>query len=241
MHQQIKNNSSHFYWKDEAKVLLRLIIMFLFITLLTQMLVAQADTSLRVTLPKSGKLINGKPKGTGWINLLTSRSDWNFEDSFWKLEDGVLYGNIGKEKEHHYGYTNATYTDFELNVMIKVVGDADANSGVCARIQPTSYDDAPGYQFDMGKGYWASLWEERRGNMIQKFPQDLAEKIVRKNDWNHYYIKCQGHHIQAWFNGVKTIDIVHTEGFLEGKIGFQLCHLHEPTTVEVKSLYLRAL
>lgn len=44
-----------------------------------------------------------------------------------------------------------SYTDFELNVMIKMVGDEDANSGVCVRINPTSFDDAPGYQIDMGK------------------------------------------------------------------------------------------
>lgn len=58
---------------------------------------------------------------------------------------------------HHYSYTKKSYADFELNVMIKMVGVEDANSGVCIRINPTSWDGAPGYQVDMGKGYWASL------------------------------------------------------------------------------------
>lgn len=202
---------------------------------------AQPDTSLKNTLPKEGRLDQDKPIGKGWINLLASADDWNFEEAFWKLNDGVLQGAIGKEKEHHYSYTKKSYGDFELNVMIRMVGDDDANSGVCIRINPTSWDDAPGYQVDMGKGYWASLWEERRGNMVQKYPDSLAAQIVKNNDWNHYYIVAKGHHIQAWLNGVKTIDVVHDAGFTEGRIGFQLCHLHNPTKVDIKTLYIREL
>ena len=202
---------------------------------------AQQDTTLQTTLPESGKLVHEKPVGKGWTDLLTSKDDWNFESNFWQLSNSVLKGTIGNEKEHHYGYTKKSYGDFELNVLIKMVGDDNANSGVCVRINPASYDDAPGYQVDMGKGYWGSLWEERRGNMVQKYPESLADKIVKKNDWNHYYIIAKGHHIQAWLNGVKTIDIVHETGFTEGNIGFQLCHMHNPTVVEIKTLYIRPI
>ena len=202
---------------------------------------ARQDTTLRTTLPKSGKLVHDKPVGKGWVNLLASADDWNYEPDFWQLNNNVFRGTIGKEKDHHYSYTKKSYGDFELNVLIRMVGDDNANSGVCIRINPTSWDDAPGYQVDMGKGYWGSLWEERRGNMVQAFPELLAEKIVRKNDWNHYFIIAKGHHIQAWLNGVKTIDTVHNKGFAEGNIGFQLCHMHNPTVVEIKSLYVRPM
>ena len=202
---------------------------------------AQSPVSLKNTLPKSGKMVNDKPVGKGWINLLASADDWNFEPTYWKLDNNLFHGELGKEPQHHYSYTKKSYDDFELNVMIKMVGDENINSGVCIRINPTSYDDAPGYQIDMGKGYWGSLWEERRGNMVQKFPDSLVSKVVKFNDWNHYYIIAKGHHIQAWLNGVKTIDIVHDAGFSSGKIGFQLCHQHEHTVVEVKSLYIREL
>jgi hypothetical protein len=202
---------------------------------------AQQDFNLKNTLPSSGKLVADKPTGKGWVDLLSSAGDWNFENQFWQLNNHMLHGVIGKEKDHHYSYTKKSYTDFELNVLIKMVGDEDANSGVCVRINPTSWDDAPGYQIDMGKGYWGSLWEERRGNMVQKYPDSLVAKIVKRNDWNHYYIIARGHHIEAWLNGVKTIDIIHDTGFLDGKIGFQLCHLHNPTTVDIKSLYIREI
>ena len=202
---------------------------------------AQQDTTLKNTLPAAGKMVDDKPTGKGWINLLTSANSWNFENNFWRLTNNTLHGEIGKEKDHHYSHTKKSYGDFELNVLIKMVGDEDANSGVCIRINPTSWDDAPGYQVDMGKGYWGSLWEERRAGMVQKFPDSLASKIVKKNDWNHYFIIAKGHHIQAWLNGVKTIDIVHDAGFSSGAIGFQLCHLHNPTVVDIKSLYIREI
>lgn len=204
--------------------------------------VAQVDTLvLKKTLPKAGKMHNNKPSGKGWVNLLRSSADWNFENAYWHFTDSSFHGEMGKEKEHHYSYTKKTYKDFELNVLIRMVGDSNANSGVCIRINPTNYDNAPGYQVDMGKGYWGSLWEERRANMVQKYPDALVNKLVHQNGWNHYYIIAKGHHIQAWLNGVKTIDIIHEAGFLEGNIGFQLCHYHSQTAVDVKSLFIREL
>jgi Domain of Unknown Function (DUF1080). len=107
---------------------------------------------------------------------------------------------------------------------------------VFVSIQQT-YDNAPGYQVDMGKGYWGSLWEERRASMVQKYPDAMVKKLVHQNGWNHYYIIAKGHHIQAWLNGVKTIDIIHDAGFLEGNIGFQLCHYHSHTAVDVNFIY----
>ena len=114
-------------------------------------------------------------------------------------------------------------------------------SGVCIRLHPTDADNAPGYQVDMGEGYWGSLWEERRAGMVQLFPQDLVAKLVHDGGWNHYYVIAKGHHIQAWLNGVKTIDAVHEAGFADGNIGFQLCHGDKHTTIDVKTLYIREM
>ena len=67
------------------------------------------------------------------------------------------------------------------------------------------------------------------------------KKLVIDGGWNHYYVIAKGHHIQAWLNGVKTIDIVHDAGFADGNIGFQLCHGDKHTTVDVKTLYIREM
>ena len=120
---------------------------------------------------------------------------------------------------------------------VKLVGN---NSGICIRLAPTSFDNVPGYQIDMGEGYWGALWEERGRGMVSPFPKEEAAKLVRQNDWNHYYIRAEGHHIQAWLNGVKTIDIIDEKGRLTGSIGFQLCHGEKKMTdVSFKNVYIR--
>ena len=197
-------------------------------------------TALRYTLPKNGRLVDDKPVGKGWANMLASLDDWNADKSYWQLDSGVLHGDYNGGQYHNYAYTKTLYKNFELNVMIRMTG-REANSGVCIRINPTNADNAPGYQVDMGPGYWGCLWEERRAGMVQKYPATLADKLVKANDWNHYYIIAKDHHIQAWLNGIKTIDTVHEAGFSEGSIGFQLCHGDKHTTIDVKALYIRPL
>jgi hypothetical protein len=199
-----------------------------------------ATDRLVVTLPSEGRLVNDKPIGKNWENMIESLKDWNADPQYWNLEHGVLRGDYDGGKLHNYSWTKTTYKDFELNVLIKMTG-RDPNSGVCIRLHPTSVDDAPGYQVDMGRGYWGSLWEERRAGMVQLFPQDLVPKLVHEGDWNHYYVIAKGHHIQAWLNGVKTIDMVHETGFSDGNIGFQLDHGDRHTTIEVKALYIRVM
>jgi len=198
------------------------------------------DPSLKISLPRAGRLFDDKPVGKGWQDLIASLDNWNLEKQNWSFDKGILHGDYHGGKFHSYGYTKTKYKDFELNAVVRMSGN-EANSGVCIRINPTDFDNAPGYQVDMGPGYWGCLWEERRESMVQKYPTELADRLVKQNDWNHYYIIAQDHHIQAWLNGVKTIDTVHVNGFLEGSIGLQLCHGDKHTILDVKTLSLREL
>jgi hypothetical protein len=203
--------------------------------------VAPRDTvDLKVTLPKSGQMVDNKPIGKNWQNLLASLQDWNADPQYWKLQNGVLHGDYSGGKLHNYAWTKKSYKDFEINAMVKLDGH-EPNSGICVRIHPTDADNVPGYQIDMGEGYWGSLWEERRKGMVQAYPPKAAAKLVKNKDWNHYYVIAKGHHIQAWLNGVKTIDIVHNEGFEDGAIGLQLCHGDKRTVLDVAALYVREL
>lgn len=197
-------------------------------------------TSFIMTLPKEGRLNNDKPIGKGWKNLLLSADGWVAEKPYWHWDIGILHGDYNGGQYHNYAYTKAAYKNFEMNVIIRMSG-REANSGVCIRIHPANTDSVPGYQVDMGSGYWGCLWEEKRAGMVQLYPKAMADKLVKANDWNHYYIVAKNHHIQAWLNGVKTIDTVHVAGFSDGRIGFQLCHGDKHTTVDVKILYIREL
>jgi hypothetical protein len=196
--------------------------------------------SLKKTLPKEGQLENGKAVGPGWVSLLNNLDAWNTDSKYWTLKDGVLYGKYEGGKPHQHMWTKKKYKDFEMHAVFKMTGK-NTNSGVCARLNPKNADYAPGYQFDMGDGYWGCLWEDRRDRMVHKFPKELAQKLVNFDDWNHYYAIVKGHHIQAWLNGVKTIDVVHKKGFLEGSFGFQLAHGKRHTELTVKTFLLKEL
>lgn len=185
-----------------------------------------AATCLRAQEPTVAKPNDSvlKPVGDGWRPIFngTNFDGWAAEPEYWQMDEGgVMHGHTPGTAQHHYAYTTNDYTDFELHADVKLIGN---NSGICIRIAPTSFDNVPGYQVDMGDGYWGCLWDERGRGMVVKYPKEDADKMVRKDDWNHYYIRAQGHHIQAWLNGVKTIDIVDEKGRLSGPIGFQLCH-----------------
>lgn len=140
--------------------------------------------------------------------------------------------------EHHYAYTQAEYGDFEPHADVKLVG---YNSGLCIRIAPTSFDNVPGYQVDMGDGYWGCLWDERGQGMVAKFAEEDAAKLVRPNDWNHFHVHAKGHHIQIWLDGTLTVDTVDEEGRLAGPIGFQLCHGEKGTDASFKNVLIRPL
>jgi hypothetical protein len=201
---------------------------------------ARSTTELKNTLLAAGRLTDDKPKGNGWVNLIASLDDWSASKPYWILENGVLHGDYNGGQYHNFAYTKTSYSNFELNAVVRMSG-REANSGVCIRIKPVDSDNVPGYQVDMGPGFWGCLWEEKRAGMVQQYPKKLADQLVKANDWNHYYIIAKDHHIMAWLNGVKTIDTVHAAGFSEGSIGFQLCHGDKHTTVDVKSLYIRTL
>lgn len=164
-----------------------------------------------------------QPLGNGWTPIFngTNLDDWNAEPEYWKMEGGVLHGHTPGTQNHHYAYTKTNYTDFELHADVKLIGN---NSGICIRIAPKNFDNVPGYQVDMGDGYWGCLWEEHGRGKVVDYPAAEAAKLLHKEDWNHYYIRAAGHHIEAWLNGVKTIDVVDDKGLLTGPLGFQLCH-----------------
>ncbi len=192
--------------------------------------------------PEGAKLDKqGRPAGRSWTALLNGKdlAGFKYQPEFWKAEGGVLVGSTPGGKEHHYLYTERTdYGDFELHADVKLVGN---NSGICIRIAPTSFDDVPGYQVDMGDGYWGSLWDERGRGMIAKYPKDKVDEVLHVDDWNHYYVRAVGHHIETWLNGVKTVDVFDEPGRLTGPIGFQLCHGDKPTAASFRNLYVRAV
>ncbi len=221
------------------------------LVLVGTMAMAQIDPS--ITDPKSvpdidngqlgagreGMLKDGKPVTKGWKSLIDGKTldGWHAEKGYWEVKDSAIVGDKhGDTPHHHYLLSEKDYSDFELHVDVKMVG---YNSGVCIRIAPESYDSVPGYQVDMGEGYWGCLWEEhKRGIKVFGIPKETADKILHKDDWNHYYVRAVGHHITIFFNGVKTADGVDDKGLLSGPLGFQLCHGGN-TIASFRNMYIK--
>lgn len=188
-----------------------------------------------------GVVVDGKPVEKGWVSLFNGKNlkGWIGEKGYWSVVDGAIVGDKkGETPHHHYLFSDKDYSDFELHIDVKMDG---YNSGVCARIQPKSFDDVPGYQIDMGEGYWGCLWDEHhRQTKIFDFPQASADAIVKKGDWNHYYVRMVGGHITIFLNGVKTAEGDDPGGFPSGPLGFQLCH-GANTVASFKNIYIKPL
>src|SRR5882724_7716582 len=73
-------------------------------------------------LPRAGRLVDNKPSGSGWKNLIASLDDWKLETQNWKLDNGILHGDYNGGKLHSYGYTKTLYKDFELNAVFRLTG-----------------------------------------------------------------------------------------------------------------------
>ena len=73
----------------------------------------------------------------------------------WKIEDGAIVGgSLDKVvPRNEFLRTKKTYTDFELKVTFKLVGDKEkANAGVQFRTQPIpNHHEVSGYQADVGQ------------------------------------------------------------------------------------------
>lgn len=188
-----------------------------------------------------GIVKNGRPMGKGWVSLFDGKKlqGWVYEPGYWQVKDGAIVGDKkGDTPHHHYMFSAKDYSDFELHIDVKMTG---YNSGVCARIHPASFDDVPGYQVDMGEGFWGCLWDEHhRQKKIFDYPADAANKILNKDGWNHYFVRMVGPHITLYLNGIKTAEGDDPEGFASGPLGFQLCHGGN-TIASFRNIYIKPL
>lgn len=178
------------------------------------------------------ELFNGRDL-TGWEGNL----------DLWSVRDGVIVGTSPGLKENHFLVTQAEYGDFELRFEVKLHAPQE-NSGVQFRSQrvPKS-TEMIGYQADIGKGVWGSLYDEsRRRKFVAQASADVESKLVKTGEWNEYVIRAVGKHVTLAINGVNTIDYLEADPEipLRGKIGLQV-HSGGPFQIEFRKLKLTPL
>lgn len=157
----------------------------------------------------------------------------------WRIEQGALVGgSLTKEVPNNdFLCTTRAYANFVLRLKFKLTGTSGfINAGVQFRSQRLTNPayEMTGYQADLGERYWASLYDESRRNKTLAAPDSaLVTKLLRKNDWNDYEIRCSGKRIVLLLNGKKTVDYTEADDSIpqSGIIGLQV---HGGGKVEVR-------
>ena len=158
----------------------------------------------------------------------TSFEGWEGNLKFFRIEDGaIVAGNLNTQiPRNEFLCTKQRFSDFELNLQVKVKGDG-ANAGIQFRSERIpNHHEVMGYQADVGKGWWAKLYDESRRKKILAAPTNKQEyeQHVKLWDWNDYRIRCEGRRVQLWINGYKTVDFTEYDDTIpgDGIIGLQI-------------------
>ena len=166
---------------------------------------ADEQTSVNAEGTKTS-LFNGRDL-QGWEQLGAAH---------WEVHDGLLVGQQGPNHAAGDLLTEASFDDFELEVVFRV--EWPANSGVWYRYQ--SADQA--FQADILEYTNPVAWTGTlycTGKMFIAINPDPA--LVRRDDWNTLLIRVRGDRHRVWLNGTKVAD-VRDDTSDHGRIGFQV-------------------
>ena len=182
-----------------------------------------------------------------FVSLFDGRTldGWEGNKDVFRVADGaIVAGSLEKGQPHNeFLCTREPYGDFELRLQFKVLGQG-ANAGVQIRSQRIpNHHEVSGFQADLGDGWWGSLYDESRRNKTLAKPDEAAlAKVLKRDDWNEYVIRCEGPRIQLWINGLPTVDYTETEKDIpqSGIIGLQI-HGGGPSEAWYKDIKLKKL
>ena len=170
-------------------------------------------------------MFNGKDL-TGWVTP---------EDkSLFTVENGEIVGRtIGKLKKNEFLATEKSYGDFVLKAKVKY---RNGNSGIQFRSKRSADGVVSGPQADVADGYWGLLYEERGRGILERYPEQKAKALVKKDDWNEFVITAKGQHVTIDFNGTRIIDRNDPKFDKEGIIALQIHAGFPKMRVEFKDI-----
>lgn len=165
-------------------------------------------------------------------------SGWSAEDmSYWSVQNGGIVGTKGDQKipGNQFLWYDKKVKDFKLTLQVKQIPFA-ANAGIQFRSKREPNGQAVGYQADIGKGWWGSLYHEHGRKILAK-NLDAEGKNLKPEKWNTYEILVVGHRIWLAINGKITVALRDPIGELEGQISLQV-HGGMPQKVIYQDLVL---
>ena len=64
--------------------------------------------------------------------------------------------------------------------------------------------------------WWGCLYDEsRRKKVLAKADLEAVNKVLKRNDWNEYVIRCEGKRVQLSINGLQTVDYLEPDDSIE--------------------------
>jgi hypothetical protein len=175
---------------------------------------------------------------------------WEGLSQYWSVKDSAI---VGSTFPNGLGFntflcSKKQFTDFELQFKVRLRGQGwDGNSGVQIRskIMDSEKDRknfaVAGPQCDMGGPYWGSLYGENFGGMMKAAPKDVVLRVLKKEDFNDYSIKCVGKHVTIKLNGETTVDGDFPKLPDTGIIAWQLHANKQPMEVIFKDIQFKDL
>lgn len=170
---------------------------------------------------------------------------WEGDRNTFRVEDGAIVGGSLKAPvpRNEFLCLKREYRDFELRLQFKLLGEG-ANAGVQIRSRRIpNHHEMIGYQADLGDGWWGCLYDEsRRNKVLAGPPDDQRAKLIKRDQWNDYRIRCTGRKIELWINGQKTVDYTEPDEKIEqaGLIGLQI-HGGAPSEAWYKNIRILEL
>jgi 3-keto-disaccharide hydrolase len=183
----------------------------------------------------------------GFTSLFDGRSLAGWEgnlDVFHVDQGAIVGGSLAKRvARNEFLCTTDEFGDFELRLKFKLLGQG-ANGGVQFRSRRIpNHHEVNGYQADMGDGWWGSLYDEsRRNKVLLAADAALVKRVLKRDDWNDYRIRCKGPRIQLWLNGAQTVDYTEPDASIErqGLVGLQI-HGGGPSEAWYKDIRIKKL
>lgn len=163
-----------------------------------------------------------------------------------RITAGAIVGGTLNEKipRNEFLTTARRYTNFVLRLEFKLLGGPKANAGVQIRTERIpNHHEVIGYQADMGDGWWGSLYDEsRRRKVLARADKALTDKLVKRDEWNSYEIRCQGKRITLLINGEQTVDYTEDDGKIpqHGIIAVQI-HSGPPSEAWYRNIRIKEL
>jgi len=183
----------------------------------------------------------------GFAPLFDGRSfaGWEGNRDVFRIDSGAIVGGTLDKRvaRNEFLCAKDEFGDFELRLKFKLLGQG-ANGGVQFRSRRIpNHHEVKGYQADLGDGWWGSLYDESRRNKVLA-PADpaLVKRVLKRDDWNDYTIRCQGPRIQLWLNDNETVDYTEPDATIEqrGLVGVQI-HGGGPSEAWYKDIRIKKL